>query len=624
MAPSPAALTDVQERSAASVSGGSPSPHHPDDNVEHGPQTLAGIADPKARTLMGFGPAASPRDGMHPTARPDDEDLAKGKPLSGDAPKQSAFKGTLMGVSPFVPGSGPPSPASPGLVHPGPEPTGLGSTVNIARTTSNVVTGSLDGHRTMVGVAPPTPVVPATDDEPRNPSPPHHKETLLGVAMPGIAPLNPGAPKSEEVALPPERRNQAAAARQSQAPGPRRATPTPTPTEQRRAAAIESATRAAHLRALQRRRLAWILGGASTLLGSIVAVAAFIWWNSVHLTVKVGTAENNDEFLSLTCNNCPDGTTVHLDGKAARFTGGKTELALAKRLSVGTNPLALEVKRPSRTRSEVITAMVPVEFRVTTNLASLAKDPPQLTVTVEAIPQTRFQMSGRTYTVGPEGNLAIPVDVTNQLSGPSAAKMPLEQKLDYTVIGSDGTQLPGSLVTRLAITPLEITAPGLDYITANSTFTLSGRTSPKAKLSANGHPLSVSSDGTFRQDMALSAPGTTRLRIRTIEDGLAPRIVDIALERVTNLRQRADQLASTLYTTYDAISELVAGKPNSLVALHGEVVAVDRTEATTRVVVSASCVRSPCLATIGHGAPVSFNRGVPHHRYWQGTACQTS
>jgi hypothetical protein len=523
-----------------------------------------------------------------------------------EASKQSAFKGTLMGMSPFAPASPELSNQQPNLPPAPLEPSGLGATVNVARTAPKVGDNDFHGHRTMLGVAPPTPVVPGSDPEPRV-SPPQHKETLLGVAMPGIAPLNPGAPKREEVAPRPELPNQANGVRASQAPGARRATPTPT--EQRRAAAFETATRAAQQRAQQRRRLAWILGGASTLLGAIVAVAAFVWWNSVHLTVKVGASENNDEFLSLTCSNCPDGTTVQLDGKTARFTNGKTELALAKRLSVGTNPLSLEVKRPNRTRSEVITATVPVEFRVTTDLAGLSKDPPQLSVTIEAIPQTRFQMSGRTYTIGSDGKLAVPVDVTSQLSGASAARMPLEQKIDYTVLSSDGTQQPGSLVTRMAITPLEITAPGLDYITANPTFTLSGRTSPKAKLTANGHPLTVSPDGTFRQDMALSAPGATRLRVRTQEDGLAPRIVDIALERVTNLRQRADELASSLYTTYDAISELVAAKPNSLVALHGEVVAVDRSEATSRIVVSASCVKSPCLATIRYGAQVSFNRG---------------
>jgi hypothetical protein len=356
--------------------------------------------------------------------------------------------------------------------------------------------------------------------------------------------------------------------------------------------------------------LAWVFGVASSLLIIIIAVATLVWWKTIHLTVSVVTSETNTEQLRINCSNCQTGTTISLQGQSATFRDGQATLTLRNRLTIGVNRLALEVKRPNRTRSEIVNASVPVEFRVTSDLSNLSKDPPQLLVVVEAIPQTLIQIDGRTLTVGTDGKLTIPVDVSEQLLGPSSGVVRFERKLDYTVTQKDGTVTAGSVVAKTGITALDVISPGLNHITPTATFTLSGRTSPRAKLTANGHLISIAADGTFRQDMALSAPGATRLRVRAQEEGAAPRLVDISLERVTNLRQRADELSRSLETTYDGITKLLSEKSDSPVALHGEVVAQESTGPTTRLVVSTNCQKPPCLASVRYGAALTLKRGA--------------
>lgn len=594
---------------------------------ETAPATLQGIADPKARTLMGFGPTATSTAGRLEPEEPVTENVpplqAAHAPPQGDAadpiPKGRPLdlRGTLMGVSPFfVPQAHPASGETVKNVHFSVAGTEPGSSQQ--EKVGSVGAGAVrpQSHATILGVAPPTPVVggsplaappiPAIDERREHAAPNAHaihKGTLLGVAMPGIAPLRPGdqkhAPVNEHLPAVPHQR---------------RATPhqvgTDYPHSPAAAAALEAAERASHHRSVQRRRLAWILGLASALLVVIVAVATLVWWNSVHLTVAITTDGNGDEQLSFTCGNCPDGTAISLQGMTAEIRAGHTaQLKLPKKLSIGANNLTVSLKRPNRTRSETVKVTVPVEYRVTADLSGLDKDPPRLEVVIEAVPQTLIRLDGKTVAVAQNGTARVPVDVSRELTGASAGIVPLERKLDYVVTQRDGTNIPGSLTARTGIAPLELDAPGLEYYTQNPTFTLSGRTSPKAKLTANGHPIAVQADGTFRQDMALSAPGATRLNVRANEAGMAPRLVSIALERVTDLDRKATELGQGLFTTYDAIVNMLDDKPNSLVALRGEVVAKDFVGPSTRLVVSASCLQAPCLASIRHGAPLAFKRG---------------
>ena len=144
-------------------------------------------------------------------------------PESPPAEPQAAFKGTMLGIAPLAPTGGPPASVGPGTARPVDPPT------------APPVAGSQDLKRTMLGFGPVAPA-PAPGNAPFTqtismnpgvpkgtllgmpvelPSPPPapgahpgqltspaelappsgvlgSKRTIMGVAIPGIAPLNPG------------------------------------------------------------------------------------------------------------------------------------------------------------------------------------------------------------------------------------------------------------------------------------------------------------------------------------------------------------------------------------------------------------------------------------------------
>lgn len=624
---------------------GDPPETQPEDaNVEQAPQTLTGLAGPTrtpqhqpGRTLMGFGAwPAAPVAAQSPAAPPSIDDHTGAASASiGEASRvdgvAAGAHATLMGVSPLVglaaaaPENGPDVTAakpqfkgtllgvSPiGAAHIAQSPPALteqrgdlGSTLAIHDGPSAVAGARPPAQATIAGVVAPSAV--ATPNAVLGQATvPHgpvgmpqgghaHKGTLLGVAMPGIAPLQPGHVKSGAPTP------AAPAVRSSEPPQVRR------PTAEGEALRAQ-AERAQAARAAQGRRLAWVFGTAAALLIVLIVVALGVWWTSVHLTVAVTTGDSGNENLTLTCSNCTDGTRATIDAKTATFHGGRATIELGRRLSIGDNRLALQVIRPGRTRGETVNVVVPVEFRVTSSIAELAASPPAISIQCDAAPGTRLVIDDQINAVGPSGQLKVPLDVSSMLTGQAAAVLPFERNLAYEVI-REGQSTKGSLVVRTGITPLELVTPGSMHVTQNATFTLSGRTSAQAKLTANGHNIAVAADGSFLQEMALSAPGATKLFLRAQEPNLAPRLVEISLERVTNLRQRADELARSLPTDFDSISTLAVTKPDSLVALHAEVVAVESAGPLTRLVATSSCKQQPCLASIRCTGPLSVRRG---------------
>jgi len=636
-APVPGTLTGLNPSNSAP---GGEEAEPEEGGIEPAPRTLAGLAAPShtpqlhpGRTLMGFGAipnaasdAAATAAAAAVTGTAKSESNA-GADSAGAAPRPESAKGqlrgTLLGVAPNVAapfGEPPNTAASAATTGSAADPAFRGSNpahhatiLGVAPLPSQLVESPSQNatpahHATILGVAPLPSQLVESPSHNAAPSPgaegpvaaahrvePVHRGTLLGVAMPGIAPLQPGQAKSDVPLTP------AAPLQVSQRPQPHDA---PSHHYDARVAA----DRPHDQRTVQRRRLAWVFGTAAVLLVLLIVVALGVWWTSVHLAVAVTAGETGNERLVLSCSNCPDGTKATIDSKTTTFAKQHATLELARRLSIGDNRLTLEVVRPGRTRGETVSVVVPVEFRVTSSVVDLVAAPPTISVQYEAAPGSRIVVDGQTHAVGTSGQLKVPIDVSSVLTGQASAVLPFERSIAYEVI-LEGHSAKGTVVVRTGITPLEVTSPNSMHVTQHATFTLSGRTSAKAKLSANGHNISVAADGTFHQEMALSAPGATKLYLRVAEANLAPRLLEIELERVTNLKQRADELARALTTDFDEIAALAITKPYGLVALRAEVVDVESAGALTRLVVTASCKQQPCLASIRYAGTLQVHRG---------------
>lgn len=460
---------------------------------------------------------------------------------------------------------------------------------------------AIEPHRTMLGVAPvqlhqaAQPPIEADESALKTPSAfgqgeaaPRNKGTLLGVAMPGIAPLQPGHAKAA-AAIPQPTNLVPMGSVLAEGARPPSATPSPS-------------------RSTAQGRLAWLFGIAAVIMVLVVAGATYLWWTAVHLTVQVTSNESGAEQLLLTCSNCPDGTVASLDSTSTHFKQSRATIELKQKLAVGINRLTLKFSRPNRASSETVSVTVPVDFRVTTSLAELTADPPAVSIRLESAPNTRFVLEGTPYQVGTSGALNVPIDVSRSLTGASPVVVPFEQRFAYEIV-RDGTTTRGALVVRTGITALEVLTPGAMHITQNATFTLTGRTTPHAKLTANGHAIPIAADGSFRQEMALSAPGSTKLLVRAQESQLAPRMVEVSLERVTNLKQRANELAQPLASDFDAVMATATDKTDTLAALRGEIVAIENANALTRIAASSPCHRGSCLFSIRYGGPLALRAG---------------
>ena len=202
---------------------------------------------------------------------------------------------------------------------------------------------------------------------------------MLGVAMPGIAPLRAGdpgrVPATERVPTPPTERG-------TPKPSPERARP-------RAPQAIvdredEPPRRSAKRKGLPRSAL--ILMSVAGALALVAGIVAFLWESPKPIRAEVMLDDRGGEILALTCDDCADGTEVSVGSNHATFASKKASLALAHNLQIGSNELAVDVKRPGIGRDEQVTLTVGVDYLVRGDLSALSADPPKVKVAVEALP----------------------------------------------------------------------------------------------------------------------------------------------------------------------------------------------------------------------------------------------
>lgn len=429
---------------------------------------------------------------------------------------------------------------------------------------------------------------PPQQDAPRPGAAAEHR-TLLGVAMPGIAPLRPGEEKIARPDPSPLPESGAAVAPDfNDAPL--------SPAELELVGSKPSAPG---------RRLAWIFAAASFTLLLVVAAALYLWTRTHHLGVVVAADTSGKEILEVTCPDCPDTSTVESEGERAPFSGGRAKLTPKRTLAIGDNRLTLTLRRAGSTRVDRVEVSVPVDYRVRGDVSKLSDTPPAVRILVDARPGSRVKVEGKPVSLDSHGHGEVQLDAMQGLLGQSASVEPYQRQIKYVVSLPSG-DTEGQVKIRVPVTPLEIQSPGTSLITENPTFTLSGRTTKGASLIANGHVLSVGGDGAFQQEMALSTTGATRLRLRALLADHAPRFVDIELERVTSLKARAKQLLATSKRTFDQVFESASKAGDGMIAMTGSVLEVAHQGPMTTLLVDVPCTKGPCLlraTDFGHLAP---------------------
>lgn len=535
---------------------------------------------------------------------------------------EARFRGTMIGIAPpSPPQSTAPTPHS----VPAPAPGGL--------------------RQTMIGIAPLSaappaspsvssmPAAPAPDKYPTPPPPPEvpaaplrtstaggtlpyiesHQKTMLGVARPGIAPLNPTQAKAPTA--PPVTPRLA-----SHGPGGTQAAPLPliAPTPASRGVPVARPLAPAVLTSRNEPAAAKLaippLAAIAIIgAGALFAAAAVVWLfyrGQGAIEARASAATDGKEQLELSCAACDDGTRVKLDAAQATFKERRAALPLARPLKVGENPMTLSLTSPSGKQS-FVDISVPIAFRVRGDTSGLDAPVPELRVLVSALAGSTVSVDGKAVTLNADGDGRYAIDVSAEVTGLDAAVKTLERRIPYVVTPPSSAPQSGTVTLQAGITPLVIDAPGSAVVLDTSNFVLAGRTAKAGALTVSDRPITVDPSGRFAQMMNVSATGETTITIRATSKDTAPRLFPLRVKRVDSLQREGERVRQRATSNYAAISDQAEAKRGWAVALDGSVVDA-RTENYNTVIVmdvTGGCAHAPCLARISYGAPFSVARG---------------
>jgi hypothetical protein len=439
------------------------------------------------------------------------------------------------------------------------------------------------------------------EPEPHAPMPvSNHKQTMLGVARPGIAPLQPGKPIKSFV------------------PGTSSVEP-PKPVEAPRpfAPPVPQSGLVSNAKPIKRGRPrgALVLIGVAAALAVTAGVVAFLWEAPRPMRAEVILDERGSEALALTCDDCVDGTVVSIGASKATFAGKKAELALAKPLDVGSNKQVVSVHRPGIGRDEEISLTVAIDYRVRGVLTSLSEDPPKLKVAVQATPGAAAVVDGRPVTLDATGKGEYSLDVSKELEGPADAIVPFEKKLPYVITPAGGEPKKGDVSLRFGIVPLRVYAPGDSIVLDGETFMLSGRTLKDGRITVAGRPITVDAEGRFAQLMNVSSIGETTVVVRAESKDHAPRLVRARVKRVASLRDEAATFRQSAIADYAIIA--ADPKLGEAAVLDGEVTEarLDGEETVLLLDAKKGCAQAPCLARVVYGGRFDTKKGATVSAY---------
>jgi hypothetical protein len=451
------------------------------------------------------------------------------------------------------------------------------------------------------------PALPQAGVPPTEPSPGAQPitRTILGVARPGIAPLDPshkkdGPPPASPYIYSPQLDPSGTAV---PGPPPGYAPPGYAPPPY---AAIPAA---------RPRGIPVLAAVAVTLAAALFAAGVVV------LVLHRGTGPiegravlgaDGKEQLELSCAECPDGTRIALGKAGTTLKARRGTLALPGPLKIGENKLELLLTRPDEKKSTEVSLTVPVQYRVRADTSALAEPKPRLRVLIDALPKSIVTVGGEAVPIGPDGKGHHDVDITSEITGADPSVRKLERVLDYSVTPPGAAPEAGKVTFQLGITPLTIEAPRERITIDTPTFVLSGKSQKGASVSVADRPIQLDAEGRFAQVMSVSSEGETTISVRAASPDRAPRLYAIQIKRVARLADEAARLRPLSISSYAVLSDADAHRGEEI-ALDGSLLEL-RSEGYASyllVDVTSGCKAPPCLLRVLHGAPVRVAQGSP-------------
>ena len=420
----------------------------------------------------------------------------------------------------------------------------------------------------------------------------------MGVAIPGIAPLNPGMSRPAET--PPVA---PARGRRFRAPRPRRPRPTRSPEAPRKVPAAGKNRRIPLVAALV------MVAAAALFTAAAVVLLLYRARGAIQTNVTLGT--DGREELVLTCAGCDDGAIARFESASAKFANHRATLRLGRELAVGDNklPVVLE-RRPGKT--ETVELVVPVEFRVRGDTSSLDEDAAGDHDRRESGQGQlrRHRRQGRSTHGGRHGDArARRSRVRSRV--PTLQAKTLEHRVSYAVTPPGASPKRGEVLVRIGVTPLVLQAPGESIVIDSATFVLAGRTAKNGVVSVEGRPITVDTSGQFAQVMGVSAEGETTVVVRAVAPDQAPRLIPIRVRRVASLLAEAERVRRQATTSYAAIAAPTDAQRGVPVLFDGSVLEARVENFATFFLMETKngCTSPPCRLRVTWGSKSTFVEG---------------
>jgi glucodextranase-like protein/zinc ribbon protein len=459
----------------------------------------------------------------------------------------------------------------------------------------------------------------------RAPGPPP-KRTMLGVAMPGIAPLragekdNAGAPTDTvaagEVPDVPRVQPEPPHGYGGTVQMPAFFVPPPAPFPE---PPVPSRPRVARRRGAPLAVAALVAGGVA--LGGGAAIA-LLWRGAPPIAAQPRIAADGHDVLHLTCDpsSCKDGTMVSLRGATAAFASGETDLTLGQPLQVGDNTLLLSIDRPGMGRDETVKLVVPVAYRVRADVSTMGDPHPCVTIRVEAPPESEVHVDDKPVLLDAKGTGTYTVDESSATDGPADESRVIAVELPYVVATKGRGPETGTVSARIAVAPLRVDAPGTRATVSEDQVLIAGRAAKGSTVTIQGTPASVNPDGTFEATVDATAPGEHVIEVRAGVGALASRTVHVTINRVASLADAARAFERAGPIGYDAaMRDITLAKTGESIVVEGEIVEVRASRHQTVLLIDdrRGCTKGPCLTRVIIGRDLTLARGETLRAYGQ-------
>jgi hypothetical protein len=452
--------------------------------------------------------------------------------------------------------------------------------------------GGPTGSKTMLGVAAPgiAPVQAAPPPAPMMMGGPTGSKTMLGVAAPGIAPVHQAPVAQPPLALPP--------IVPPPAPLVDEPLPAPPPKVQKKGVPVVAVVA--------------VLAVLLAVGGALIA----LFMRGTPIVASPQLSADGKEQLHLACESCKDGWTVRWADRTATFAKGEANLDAPQPLKVGANEVSLELDKAGSKRE--VHLIVDVDFRVQPVLDELGATKPQLKIAANVARGDSIVIDGKTLDIDTKGeNAGVGLwtsDLGDIALGPSDETKTLERSVPYLVT-VDGKPTSGTVSFRVPIAPLRVDAPGAAAIVEGSTLVVTGRAAKGSRVLVGTTPADVRPDGTFEAKVEVpdgsSTVDVTSAYVKGDAPALATRTVKVAVKRVAKLDAEAVAFEKEHPLGWDALAGKLTDNVGQPMVVTGAVLEARTANRQSILVVDADrgCAKGPCITRVVYGGDVAFTRG---------------